>query len=127
MNEVIETRTAKIWLGEDGMVRAVLSPNAQVTLADAKEHIEALVKVCEGKKRPILVDMSRTKSLDAEARAYYTVEEGPKIEQATALLVGSPVSKIIGSFALGLNKPVYPTKLFTSEDKAIEWLKGFLK
>jgi hypothetical protein len=31
----------------------------------------------------------------------------------------------MGNFFLGLNKPHFPTKLFTSEEKAEVWLKEF--
>ncbi len=41
------------------------------------------------------------------------------------LLIGSPVSRVIGNFFMGLNKPIYPTKLFTDPQKAIRWLQTF--
>ena len=45
--------------------------------------------------------------------------------RATALLTSSPVSKTIGNFFMGLNKPLSPTRLFTNSDKAIQWLHTF--
>ena len=52
---------------------------------------------------------------------------GTKLFLAQAIIVDSPVSRLIGSFFLGLNKPPFPTKLFTSEADAVEWLKGYLQ
>jgi hypothetical protein len=46
---------------------------------------------------------------------------------ATALIVDSPVGRIIGNFFIGMNKPGIPVKIFDSEDKAIQWLRGFIK
>jgi hypothetical protein len=43
-----------------------------------------------------------------------------------ALLVGSPMSRAIGNFFIGLNKPLIPTRLFVSEPEALAWLRGFL-
>jgi len=126
-NEVVLTRTAKVWLGEDGIVRANYFPNAEETLADAKESIATVVKVSKRKKCPVLVDSRNLKSITREARAYYAGEENAKVVNSTALLIDSPISKIIGNFFMNFNKPKFPTRLFTSETEAIEWLKGFIE
>jgi len=126
-NEVVATRTSKVWLGEDDIVRAVYAPKAEVQLADAKENIAALVEVSKGKRVLLLADSRPLKSITREAREYFAGKKAAKVENACALLIGSHVSKIIGNFFLGINKPSYPTRLFTSETQAIEWLKGFLE
>jgi hypothetical protein len=41
-----------------------------------------------------------------------------------ALLVGSPVTRVIGNFFIGLNKPRWPVRLFRSESDALAWLGG---
>ena len=46
---------------------------------------------------------------------------------SVAVLVDSSVSRVLGNVFLGFNKPAYPTQLFTSEDEAVAWLKGFLE
>jgi hypothetical protein len=33
---------------------------------------------------------------------------------------------VLGNFYLGLNKPLVPTRLFTSEEEAQAWLRSFL-
>ncbi len=123
----IETRTAKIWFGEDGILRIVLNPGAELTLADVEEHIAAARKITGGCKAPLLMDSCRIKSVSREARQFATREEAAKFISAQALLVGSPISRVIASFFLGLNKTPHPTKIFTSESEATEWLKGFVE
>jgi hypothetical protein len=49
------------------------------------------------------------------------------VESAAALLIGSPLTRAIGNFFMGLNKPLIPTRLFTSETEALAWLKGFVR
>lgn len=46
---------------------------------------------------------------------------------AFAMLVDTPLSRTLDNFYLGLNKPPLPTRLFTTEDKGLEWLKGYLE
>ena len=119
------TRIAKIWQGEEGIVRGVGSLNSiEATITDAMEICSAIFKVSEGKKRPLLVDIKNVKSATRETREYFAGDEAARIIEAMALLIGSPVGRMIGNFFLRINKPIYPTKLFTSENEAIEWLKG---
>lgn len=126
MGEVIETRNAKVWLGDDGIIRSLQKHGAEETLDTAKENIAAILKVSKGKKRPLLVDMVAQKSITFEAREFYSDEARGSEGSALALLVGSPVSRVIGSVMIRISKPVLPIKLFTSEGDAIEWLRGFL-
>jgi hypothetical protein len=66
-------------------------------------------------------------SITKEAREYYAGEEAGEAIKATALLIKSPVAKVLGSLFLGINKPKVLLKLYTSEKEAIEWLKGFIE
>ncbi len=124
---VIETRTTKIWLGADGIIRIVTKPGvSKQTLADAVENMEAVDRVRLGKKRPAFIDIRKAMSTDAEGRRYYSRTEHKETVSAAAFIVGSPISRMIGSLFLGLNRPPFPLVLFDSEDKALEWLKGFV-
>lgn len=125
-NGVIETRTTKLWLRDDGIVHAVDLGKSQVALVDAQENVAAALKVANGKKRPLFVDIRPVRSVTREARLYYRDETGAHAT-AAAILIGSTTSRVIGNFVIGLDKPAVPARLFTSEAKAIEWLKGFLK
>ena len=124
-SEVFETSHGKIWL-EDGIIRTIGNPNTEHTLADAKKDIEIFSKLANGIKRPLLSDISRVKTVSLEAREYFAVEETARVSTAIGLIINSPISKVIGNFYLSLSKPSFPVKLFSSEEKAIRWLKTFL-
>lgn len=127
MSEVIETRNARVWLGDDGIVRNEQKPGAEETLDDAKETIAATWKVSKGKKRPLLVNIVAQKSVSKEARDYYSGDEVANYIEATAIIVGFPVSRVLGGYFIRLRTSNLPIKLFTSEVDAIEWLKGYIK
>ena len=120
----VEVRTHLIWLEDDGIVRVKVKPNIEISLQDAQAAIRAVSSVCGGKKTPALVDMRGLVGMDRGARLYFAGEETAKVESAAALIIESPLSKAIGNFFMGLNKPIIPTRLFTSEEEAIAWLKG---
>jgi hypothetical protein len=70
----------------------------------------------------VLVDLRGVKSQSREARKHFVSEDAAKVSSAVALLVSSPVSRMVGNFFLRLNVQPTPTELFTSESDAIAWL-----
>ena len=126
-HEVIETRSGRIWSGEDGIIREIANPNTEETLDDAKENVRAVLTLADRKKHHIMVDLRKAKFIDRKAREYYESErEHTGVVSARALLVASPASRVIALSFLGFKKPVVLTRVFTSESQAIEWLKGYL-
>ena len=91
-----------------------------------KTVASAALKAGNGKRLPIFVDITSLRSVTREARLYYR-DEASVHATAAAILIGSVVSRVIANFVIGLDKPAVPARLFTSETKAIGWLKGFLK
>ncbi len=126
MQDVQGSRVAKVWVGEDGICRIIHEPNADVSLEDAQETMAAYNKVRGGKRLPLFIDTKNQRSFSREARHYYASEEAAAVASAAAIIVGTPVSRVLGNFYIGLSNPLLPSRLFTDEDEAMAWLKGFL-
>lgn len=127
VSEVIETHVFRIWMGKDGISRAhIILPGAELTLEDIQTGITSLSKITQGKRVPRLSDIRNIKSMTREARVYSAGEEPTRLTTALGVITHSPLSKMIGNLFMGLNKPTYPTRLFTDESQAIAWLKQFL-
>ena len=124
---MIETRTAKVWLGDDGIIRLVSLGVSSEGVTIARENWEAINQVSQGKIRPVFADIRNVKTVGAEERRFYARVETKDLFSAVAMLVDSPLSRVIGSFFLGLNRLPIPIRLFTSEEHALEWLRGFLE
>ena len=78
------------------------------------------------KRKPVCsIDMTAISEISKEARDYFANERTASIQRATALLISSPVSRVIGNFFMGLNKPISPTRLFTDPREAIKWLQTY--
>ncbi len=123
-----ETSTQKIyWDNENDIVYGVLFADIK-TQELAKENIDAQERIRDNlnkKKTRVLIDMTAVSEITKEARDYFANERTASIQRATSLLISSPVSRIIGNFFMGLNKPISPTRLFTEPQKAIKWLQTF--
>lgn len=126
MSAIIETRAQHLWIDDEGIVHVIVKPHAEVSLPDAVEAVRAVAQLGEEVKRPTLVDMRSVKSITRDARMYFAGAETAKAETATALIVGSPLTRAIGNFFLGLNKTTLPCRLFTTEADALAWLRGYL-
>ena len=68
--------------------------------------------------------------MSRDARVFYTTE-APKYVTAVAVLIHSPIQKVIASFLLSLNRKInkneFQLKFFNSEKEALLWLKKFTK
>ncbi len=125
-DQTIETRAQIVQLEADGILRARTKPNVDLNLEDARAIIPAISTLCDGVRRPILVDLTGIKSMTREARVYFAGPETAAVESAAALLVASPIARAVGNFFIGFNKALIPARLFTSEPAALEWLAQFL-
>ena len=122
-----QTATQKLyWDTDQNIVWGELDSIPQ-TLQTAQENIEAQARIRDalGKEMTrVLIDMRQTTRITREARNYYAGERTASIQRATALLVASPLSATIANFFMGLNEPLSPTRMFTNEDEAIDWLRS---
>lgn len=113
------------WMGEDGIARTKVKKGAEVKLQHAQENSVVVNSFYVDAKYPLLIDARGIKSMEREARAFFTANGRNTNTLAFAIIIDSSVSKVVGNFFLGINKPIVPTKLFLNEDSAIEWLKQF--
>lgn len=125
--EVIEKEVVKVFLREDSISRVIFLPKVEVTLDDAIKIVSIRSKLSKGKKYPVLVDTREMSSINRAARQHFSGEEAAKITSALGFLVMSLLSRVLVNLFLGINKPAYKTKFFTSEVKVIEWLKGYIE
>jgi hypothetical protein len=119
----IELRCFWTWMGEDGICRTIARPQAEVTLADAKENSAAVNGFFADKKFPLLVDSRMIRSMEREARSFFSTNNRDTKITCIGVIVNSPLSRVIGNFFMGLNKPQVPSRLFESQYEAVEWLK----
>ncbi len=123
MNVDGETRACVIVADPRGFVRATMRNGIEMTLEDAREAIATTGKIARDIPVPVLVDSRLIKSQTREARDYLGSDDAARICIRVALLIGSPVSRVINNFFLSQsNKTKVPHRLFTDEAAAIAWL-----
>jgi hypothetical protein len=120
---MIETRTTKVWLDGE-ILRGQERPGTETTLEDARALVAALREVGGGVRRMLVMDISESKSVSRDARAYLSGDEMAKAVSVLALVVGSALARALGSFFLTFNRPKFGAKLFSSLEEAVAWARS---
>lgn len=126
MTQDLDLGPTKMVFGDDGIVRIMNEKNAELGLKDAQANVRALEQLGQGKRLCIWVDASQIKSMSRDARRFFAGQQAAQVVQAQAILVSSPVGRVISNFFLGINKPPFPTQLFTDKEKSLKWLLEYV-
>jgi hypothetical protein len=114
----------RTWLRGDGIVAMVWAPRIATGLTDALAAVDAMTQLTGGRRSPLLVDMRDTGPQDRAARSEFARRDD--VVSAVALVVDTPLSRMLGNFFLTVNKPLYPTRLFDDDASALAWLQAFV-
>jgi hypothetical protein len=110
-------------LYENGIIEIVWDQNLELIevhhLVQAQNSIGNLG---EGNKMPIYMTFHEFLTVSNEGKEFASSPEGVKFTLASALLIDSLPKKILFNFFVKFNKPVAPTKGFTTREEAFSWL-----
>jgi len=123
MSDYRENDKIKFTYSDEGILYTECFPNTVMTIDDGKESTRISGEMVNHEPRPLLCDLTNVVKMTQECRKHFAGEEHAKTFSKAALIVTSPISKIIGNFFLGLNKPLKPTSLFTTKDDGLKWLR----
>lgn len=113
-----------VWLSEDGII-ITISMHPVQDLQVARENMKITKQLAAGVSRPMLVDITRVRSMKKEAREEYVTPESRQFVNSVALITNSGMGSMVGNLFIQLNKHVVPIKLFTDPNKAKEWLMQY--
>ena len=115
----------RMWLRPDGIAVVAWVPGVTALLEDAIACLEATARVTGGRRCPLLVNMVDTGPQDRRTRAEWARRSD--LLWAVALVVGTPLSRVVGNLFLRVSRPPFPVRLFDNEESALVWLKGFVR
>lgn len=96
-----------------------------VNLKKAKQIIEDRLSYTNGINYPSIVRSMNKIEIQKDARSFFKSEESSKGLSAVALISTNSYSLIMMNFMLRLYRPSIPLKMFTDEQKAIEWIAEY--
>jgi hypothetical protein len=122
----IELRASTVTLRADGIMHFDLKAVDEFTVEDVKEILAAVKEIGNGKKFRNLVTVPQYVPIHKDARALSAKEEGNLYTIADAMVVNTTAMKLVLNIYMAFDKPIRPTRSFTTKEAAIEWLNTFL-
>lgn len=109
----------------EGIIRTEAKKDVDIVLGYAIENSLIVNELCRGRKHPLLIDLKNLKSITPQARAYFSARDRETDINAFAFLIHSTFQRMVGNIFIQFNNPPIPTRLFTDENAALEWLRSF--
>lgn len=122
-SDFFENPYAKFWI-HDGLLHFEYKPQTSIDILSAIRVVDDRIALQNERSLPILCDLRGVLSVDKAARDYLA-RSGSLLAKAVAILACENVTLTVSTFYLEINKPSVPTKIFTSEAEALEYLRGF--
>ena len=124
-DDTFETEAAFITRLGGGVVRYVTKA-VDYGLDEARDTAMVTRRLCEeeGRRIRMIVDIRALRSLSREARLFHQSEEQAMHASAAAFVIDGGISRVIGNFAISLNRGSIPLRLFTDEQGAHAWLSA---
>lgn len=125
MSKTIETSTAQISLLKGNIVKMQFKQDIEAGIEDIKQNHEAAREISKSKKHLVLLDVRGFMTGSDKAKAFCASQNPVTYRIAVAVLVDSLAVRIRCNSFIKFNKPKVPTRMFSHEKQAIDWLQGF--
>lgn len=122
--ESFENQNAKFWI-DGGILFFVYKPNTVIDLDVAMRVVADRVLLQNERYFPVFCDIRGITSTDKAGRDYLA-RSGSVFTKAVALIVNEHLSMTMSTFYLEISRPSVPTKIFSLEQEALDYLKEFL-
>jgi len=120
--KIISVRIAEMVLCSKGFVLAKQNEEHVIELKDVQEQIAAAEKMTEGGDYVSMMDGGLTMDVTDEAMTYVAKFKSARWK-AFAIVARSFSERILAGYFIKFKKPIRPTQVFTSPEKAIAWLR----
>lgn len=127
MNRV-SLEKVEVVLDPQGFLRMIFKDSEEeIDLQEAKEHVQACLKITKGNKVPILLDARKgLPPMSQAALGYFAKNELTHLRLAEAILIDTLAKRMLARFYYLFHKPKNPLRIFSNEKEAVGWLVNYL-
>ena len=112
---------------DNSIIRLEMFDNATIGFDECRSLNNAIGELSGYKESLVLMVPNNGTHFTAESRTFSASEEGLRYTIADAMIAKNLAQQLIVSFYLKINKPAKPSRSFSSEEDAINWLLTFKK
>jgi hypothetical protein len=122
-----ETLLQSCWMGygEDKILRMRVLEGANIDLKQAKLITESMQRLADETPVAVLIDGRQDYTWEKDAQEY--IAQNSAYRLATAVVTNNAVVRIFSNSYAKIFKPSYALKIFSTEEKALEWLKEMMR
>lgn len=127
---VFDLAKATVIFRPDGITEIRLKDGVQIEIEDSHEQTALLKKHKPPGGHLVLTETGKDTTVTPQVREYANSPEATSLSKAQAIIVYNLYQRIIVNFLVNVSrskKHGMQIKLFTDRDKAVEWLKSFIK
>lgn len=123
VNEIVVNDVLHSILYENGIIEIVWNVKIDIIDVHHLKHAQnSIASLGQGKKMPIFFTAHEFLTVSEEGRVFAASKEGVNYTLVNAVLIDSLPKKILFNFFINFNRPIAPTKGFTTKEDAFEWL-----
>ncbi|MFV5690058.1 hypothetical protein ACM55M_15685 [Flavobacterium sp. ZT3R25] len=123
-HDFYENKHARFWI-TDGILFFEYKPSTIIDFKVAQRVVTDRIHFQNERLYPVLCDIRGVIATEKSGRDYLA-QSGSILTQAVGLIVHEKVLLTISTFYLQISRPSVPTQIFTEEDDALVYLKGFI-
>jgi hypothetical protein len=113
-------------LRSDGIIHSHTSSNIDFNVESLIQFNLVIGRMLNYEKAPLLITLDEFAIPPIETRVFWAKKDSCPYASADAYVATNFGHNLIGTFYLRLNKPGRPTKIFSTQEAAVRWLKTFL-
>ncbi len=119
------TVNTRYYAGAERCLIAWPDAGTQDTGESATENMDYQIRYFNelGMTGVVVIYFDRLLGQDRDARQVYAARTDASWAEGIALIGGSLLTRALGAFFMGLNKPSVPTRLFASAEAAAPWIQ----
>lgn len=120
--EIVHTPMAECYV-ENGILHLELT-NGHLTLELIQAHFD-IMEQQPGNwlSLPSILFVSSMRSFNKEARDLVSKTTEAAGTPCSAIIMQSTLAKVLVNLFLQINRPAFPTKIFTNKEKATQWIQ----
>ncbi len=126
MQSITINDKVKIIEGDDMIYRYIALNNCTLDM----DTLEKMTRIgdtwCGERLCGNLIDIRNMLFIDSKTRAYAAAQYRSHVA-GTAIIIDSKISSYFANIYLRFSQPKVPTRLFTSEEEALKWIKEQMK
>ncbi len=119
-------RSAIVSLDDNGIIFINVKRQFRFEIQDVKDIVDAICAIGGRKKFPLLINIGEKASADKNVQEYSSKHGATQYCTAIAYITKSHFHKLALNFFILFHAPPRPTRIFTNENNAIDWLKKFI-